>query len=60
MDGPSIEHRLSRAFKEERRPRIALALHEWPIIGAYVRAWARATTSLTERSQWAALPPVVA
>ncbi len=60
MERPSIEHRLSRAFKETRRPRLARTLHDWPILGAYIRAWARATRDMSERTQWAALPPVVA
>ncbi|HWH16665.1 MAG TPA: hypothetical protein VNU25_03720 [Candidatus Paceibacterota bacterium] len=60
MKEPSIEHHLSRASKEARRPRIARALHDWPILGAYIRAWARATRDERERAQWAALPPVVA
>lgn len=60
MEGPSIEHRLSRAFKDTRRPRIARTLYDWPIVGAYIRAWARATRDDNERMQWVALPPVVA
>lgn len=60
MEGPSIEHRLSRAFRETRHPRIARTLHDWPVLGAYIRTWMRTTRDARERTHWAALPPVVA
>lgn len=60
MQTPSIESLLARRGHEERTYPIARRLHNLPVIGAYARAWIRATRSEEPRAQWVNLPPVCA
>lgn len=60
MNAPSIEAMLSRKNRDEDMYPIARRLDRLPVLGAFARAWVRATRTEEPRALWASLPPLAA